>query len=64
MARHRKYVVKLSDEEVQRLKKIIRNVKTSQTIRSRCQILLLLDMAHIAIQKKYKAVDKGDKIEA
>ena len=46
MARHRKYVVKLSDEEVQRLKKIIRNVKTSQTIRSRCQILLLLDMAH------------------
>ena len=33
MARHRKYVVKLLDEEVQRLKKIIRNVKTSQTIR-------------------------------
>lgn len=46
MARRRKYVVQLTDEDVQRLKKIIRNVKTPQTIRCRCQILLLLDLAH------------------
>ena len=46
MPRQRKYVVRLTDEDVQRLKKIIRNVKTSQTIRCRCQILLLLDLAH------------------
>ena len=46
MPRHRKYTVHLSDEDVQRLKKLIRNVKTPQTIRCRCQILLLLDLAH------------------
>ena len=46
MPRRRKYTVQLSDEDVQRLKKIIRNVKTPQTIRCRCQILLLLDLAH------------------
>ena len=46
MPRRRKYTVQLSNEDVQRLKKIIRNVKTPQTIRCRCQILLLLDLAH------------------
>ena len=46
MARRRKYVVELTDGDVQRLKKMIRNVKTPQTIRCRCQILLLLDLAH------------------
>lgn len=46
MARPRKYTVNLTDEDVRRLKKIIRNTKTSQTIRCRCQILLLLDLSH------------------
>lgn len=46
MPRRRKYAVYLTDEDVQRLKKIIRNGKTPQTIKCRCQILLLLDLAH------------------
>ena len=46
MPRRRKYTVHLSDEDVQRLKEIIRNGKTPPTIRCRCQILLLLDLAH------------------
>ena len=46
MPRHRKYTVHLSDEDVQRLKKLVRDVKTPQAIRCRCQILLLLDLAH------------------
>jgi len=46
MARPRKYTVRLTDDEVRQLKKVIRNTKTPQTIRCRCQILLLLDLSH------------------
>ncbi len=43
MAKHK---VQLTDAEVNKLKSIIRNKNTSKMIRSRCQILLDLDMAH------------------
>ncbi len=42
MARPRKYVIKLTDDELKTLKSIIRRANTSKTIRSRCQILLIL----------------------
>ena len=41
--RNRKYNVKLSNEERNRLKEAIRNKKSSNTIRNRCRILLALD---------------------
>ena len=46
MARPKKYIVSLSDDEVKRLKAIIKKKKTSRTLRCRCQILLDLDIAH------------------
>jgi len=46
MARPKKYVIILSDEDVKRLKSILRKKATSKTIRSRCQVLLDLDEAH------------------
>ena len=46
MPRHRKYTVHISDEDVHRLKKLVRCIKTPQTIWCHCQILLLLDLAH------------------
>ena len=39
MARPRKYVIKLTDDELKTLKSIIRKSNTSKTIRSRCQIV-------------------------
>jgi hypothetical protein len=41
--RSRKYKVALSNMERNRLKEVIRNKKTSNTIRNRCRILLALD---------------------
>ena len=41
--RKRKYQVKLSNTDRNRLKEIIRNKRTSNTIRNRCHILLALD---------------------
>ena len=46
MARPKKYIVSLSDDEVKKLKTIIKKKETSRTIRCRCQILLDLDIAH------------------
>lgn len=45
MARPKKYNITLTDDEVKKLKSIIRK-QTSKTIRSRCQILIDLDVAH------------------
>lgn len=41
-----KYNIHLTEIELNKLKSIIRNKKTSKTIRSRCQIILDLDEAH------------------
>ena len=46
MARPKKYIIKLTEDELKELKSIIRKKKTSRTIRCRCQILLDLDEAH------------------
>ena len=41
--RSRKYKVALGNADRNRLKEVIRNKKTSHTIRNRCRILLALD---------------------
>lgn len=46
MARPKKYIINLTEEEVKELKSTIRKKKTSKTIRCRCQIILDLDEAH------------------
>ena len=46
MARPKKHIIKLTDDEVNELKSVIRKKKTSKTIRCRCQIILDLDEAH------------------
>ena len=46
MARSKKHIIKLTDDEVRELKFVIRKKKTSKTICSRCQIILDLDEAH------------------
>lgn len=46
MARPKKHIIKLTDDEVKELKSVIRKKKTSKTIRCRCQIILDLDEAH------------------
>ena len=43
MARPKKYNICLTEEELKKLKSIIRKKETSKTIRSRCQIVLDLD---------------------
>lgn len=46
MARPKKNRVQLSDADVKRLKSILKNKDTSQTIANRCRILLALDENH------------------
>jgi transposase len=46
MARPKKYIINLSDDDLKILKSKIRSKKTSKTIRSRCQVLIDLDEAH------------------
>ena len=46
MARHKKYPVVLTDDEIRRLKKVLRNKDTSKTIANRCRVLLELDTSH------------------
>ena len=46
MARPKKYIVSLSDNELKELKAIIRRKNTSKTLKCRCQILIDLDEAH------------------
>lgn len=58
MARPRKYVIKLTDDELKTLKSIIRKSNTSKTIRSRCQIIIDLDEAHGKV--KYSATRFGN----
>jgi transposase len=46
MGRPKKYVVALSDEDVNYLKSTIRKKKTSRTTRSRCNVLMDVDECH------------------
>lgn len=46
MARPRKNIVTLTDEQVKELKKQLRSTSTCQTLKGRIRILLLLDTAH------------------
>ena len=46
MARPKIYTVSLTEDELMKLKAIIRRKNTSKTIRCRCQILIDLDEAH------------------
>lgn len=46
MARPKTYHIILADDELKKLKSVIRKKQTSKTIRSRCQIILDLDEAH------------------
>lgn len=46
MARPKKYVVRLTNEEVERLQKTAKRKSTSATIRDRCYILLDMDESH------------------
>ena len=46
MARPKKYSISLTDEQLQKLKSVIRKKQTSKTVRSRCQIIIDLDEAH------------------
>lgn len=46
MSRPKKYIVSLTDDEYEKLKKLIKNEKTSKTIKCRCQILTDLDEEH------------------
>lgn len=50
MARPKKNKVQLSDSDIKKLKSIIQNKKTSQTIANRCRILLALDENHPPVQ--------------
>ena len=42
----RKYCITLTDDEVKRLKSVVRKKSTTRTIKCRCQILIDLDVAH------------------
>ena len=46
MARPKKYSITLSDDELKRLKFVIRKKQTSRTIKCRCQIIIDLDESH------------------
>ena len=46
MARPKKYSIHLTENELKKLKSVIRKKETSKTIRSRCQIILDLYEAH------------------
>ena len=46
MGRPRKYAVKLSDDEVKRIRFLLKGKGTSDTIAGRCRVLLALDENH------------------
>jgi len=46
MSRIRKYIINLTDEELIKLKSIIKNKKSSKTLIRRCQVLIDLDEGH------------------
>ena len=46
MSKKKKYVISLTDDELRRLRSVIRKKTTTRTIKCRCQILIALDEAH------------------
>ena len=46
MSKKKKYVISLTDEELRKLKSVIRKKETTRTIKCRCQVLIALDEAH------------------
>ena len=46
MARPKKYIISLTDDELKKLKSVMRKKQTSKTVRNRCQIIIDLDEAH------------------
>lgn len=46
MGRPRKHAVALSDDEVKRVRRLLKNKDTSDTIASRCRVLLAMDQNH------------------
>ena len=57
MARPKKNRVQLSDTDVKKLKGILKNKDTSQTIANRCRILLALDENHPPVQTYDQCMD-------
>ena len=46
MARPKKYIISLTDDELKTLKSVMRKKQITKTVRNRCQILIDLDEAH------------------
>ena len=46
MARPKKYNISLTDDELEKLKSVMRKKQTTKTVRNRCQIIIDLDGAH------------------
>ena len=46
MARPKKYIISLTDDELTKLKSIMHKKQVSKTVRSRCQIIIDVDEAH------------------
>ena len=46
MARPKTYHISLTDDDLKKLKSVIRKKQTSKTVRNRCQIIIDLDEAH------------------
>ena len=57
MARPKRNKVQLSDADVKKLKGILKNKDTSQTIANRCRILLALDENHPPVQTYDQCMD-------
>ena len=47
MARPKKYIISLTDDELTKLKSIMHKKQVSKTVRSRCQIIIDVDEAHV-----------------
>jgi len=58
VARPKKYVVQLSDEDSARLQKLAKKKGVSQTIIKRCQILLDVDENHTPVLKQTDCANK------
>ena len=53
MARPKKYIIKLSDDEITTLQRTIRNKATCKTVLKRCQILHGTGLTHAQIANSY-----------
>lgn len=58
MARPRIHTVEFTEEQFSDLKKKLRSTKTSQTIKGRIRVLLLLDTKHNAKELPYEVIGK------